>query len=468
MARVLLTTPPWLPFHTLQVLFPNVPPLSLQVLAGVLRQAGHEARIADVQHLPPLHPEFWRTIDEFQPDIIGFSNSELANAPAVVAAAREVRRRHPAVKLLAGGQIPTFRPELFLEPAGPFDAVSLYEAEGTVARLVETLVSGAAWEDVPGAAWRGADGTLRRSAVERTICDLDTAPLPLWDDTLKKASFSDGLAAAVETSRGCPFRCSFCSIPGFYGDRPRYKSTKRILTELRELKARGVSEVYFFDDSFATRPALARELFEAMLRERLGLRFLVQIRADILQANPDLVELGARAGLFMAVVGFEGYTAAVQADAAKGNSDQINREASRLLRRAGVAVYGTHVFGGPQSGWRDNLRTFTAGRRNSDLFRMTIFTPLPGSRLYARLSRDHGLGSDDPADFYEGKYLIRGSHSPALVEAGYFGLLALHYALPDTLWKAAAHPNPVIRTFHRRAYAGAWRFVLSRLAGSAA
>ncbi len=462
MAKILLTTPPWLPFHTLQVLFPNIPPLGLQILAGVLRAAGHEARIADVQHLPPMHPELLRAIDEFKPDIIGFSNSELANAPVVIATARAVRRRYPRVKLLAGGQAPTFCPELFLGPAGPFDAVALYEAEATVVPLAEALLSGASLDGLKGCAWRAADGTMKRSATERVACDLDSLPMPCWEGSLKKASFSNGLFAAVETTRGCPFRCTFCSIPGYYGA-PRYKSAGRILDELRRLKALGVTEFSFNDDSFATRPQIAREIFETMLRERMDLRFGVQMRADIILANPDLVEAGARAGMFMAVVGFEGYTSAVQEEYAKGNSARINREASRILRRNGVAVYGTHVFGGPASGLRDNLATFFHGRRNSDVFRMTIYTPVPGSRLYEDLAGSGQLSSRDPADFYEGKYLISGAHNPGLVQLGYFGLLALHYALPDTLF-TLAHPNRVIRTFMRRAYRGAVYFVLGKAA----
>ena len=75
---------------------------------------------------------------------------------------------------------------------------------------------------------------------------------------------------------------------------------------------------------------------------------------------------------------------------------------------------------------------------------------------------DHmdGLGSSDPSDFYERKYLIKGSHNPALVFFSSFALLALHYALSDTLFKAVAHPNKIIRTFHRRAYYSSARFVL--------
>lgn len=460
MAKILLTNPPWQAFHTLQVLFPNIPALGLQILAGVLRYAGHEAKVADVQHLRPLHPDFIRAIDEFKPDIIGFSNSELPNAPMVVKVAREIKRLYPGVKLLAGGQAPSFRPELFLGPAGPFDAVALYEAEGTVVRIVEALVSGAPLDALPGCAWRSPDGTLKRSAEERVICDLDKQPMPYWEGSLKKASFSGGFFAALETSRGCPFRCTFCSIPGYYGA-PRYKSAGRILSELRSLKALGVTEFSVNDDSFATRPRIVREIFETMISEGMSLRFGVQIRADIIIANPDLVELGARAGMFLAVVGFEGYTSAVQDESDKGNSALINREASKILRRNGVAVYGTHVFGGPQSGLKDSLSTFFYGRLNSDIFRMTIYTPVPGSRLYEDLAGSSQLNSENPADFYEGKYLIKNAHNPLVVQLSYYLLLALHYALPDTLLKIFS-PDEVIRCFMRRAYRGAVYFVLGR------
>lgn len=462
MAKILLTTPPWQPFHTLQVLFPNIPPLGLQILAGVLRAAGHEARVANVQHLRPLHPEFLRAVEEFKPDIIGFSNSELPNAPMVVKVAREVKRRYPGVKLLAGGQAPSFLPELFLGPAGPFDAVALYEAESTVVPLVEALVSGAPLDKLAGCSWRAPDGSLKRSTQERVVCDLDTQPLPYWEGSLKGSSFSKGYFAALETSRGCPFRCTFCSIPGYYGA-PRYKSAKRILSELRALRAIGVTEFSINDDSFATRPKIVREIFETMIAEGMSLRFGVQIRADVIIAHPDLIELGARAGMFLAVVGFEGYTSAVQEEADKGNSARINHEASRILRRNGVAVYGTHVFGGPRSGLKDSLSTFYYGRLNSDIFRMTIYTPVPGSRLYDDLAGSSQLTSENPADFYEGKYLIKDAHNPLVVQLSYYFLLALHYALPDTLFKLFHH-DEVIRCFMRRAYRGAVYFVLGQAA----
>lgn len=464
MARVLLSSTPWQHFHTLRDLFPDVPPLGLQVLAGSLRDHGHDVRIADVQHLPPLHRDFCRQFEEYRPDVVGFSNNEITNTPVVLDVARWVRQHHPHVRIIVGGQIPSFRPDMFLDPNGfRVDAVALYEAERTVGPIVDALQGGGDLSAVPGVAYLGDDGELKRTDPAPVEYDLDKSPIPHWDGSLKRGGFTPGLSAAMETSRGCPFTCSFCSIPGFYGRRARYKTAERILTELRLLRDKGVTEVYFIDDSFGTRPRVIREVFEAMIREQIGIRFLVQIRADIVAKQPDLIELGAKAGMFIAVVGFEGYTDNTQHDAHKGNSRRINIAASRILRKNGVAVYGTHVFGSPGSRFRDDLVTFLAGRHFSDIYRMTIFTPLPGSDLFRALEDEGRIASYDASDYYYGKYLIKDARNPLVVGLSYFGFQALHYALPSTVWKALGHPDPTIRTFNRRAYKGAVRFALGTL-----
>ena len=74
----------------------------------------------------------------------------------------------------------------------------------------------------------------------------------------------------VQTSRGCPFDCSFCSVTGMFGKKYRFRSTENIIEELRRYDRRGTS-IFFYDDNFAANPDRTKELLKAMIRERFQL-----------------------------------------------------------------------------------------------------------------------------------------------------------------------------------------------------
>lgn len=427
----------------------------------MLERDGHTPRILDLSHETFPDELLKRVICEFAPDVIGFTNDCIPNTPVIMALASRVKELAPSAKLIAGGQVPTLKPDLFLKPP-IFDAVCLGEGETVVSNLVTALCNGSTLEGLKGVAYVDQRGEITNTGRAPIVKDLDELPLPRWEGMLKKASFTNGFSASVETARGCPYQCSFCSIPGFFGSRPRYKSVTRIMNELRYLKSIGVTEVSFIDDSFATDIERAKALFESLLSERLNLKFGVQIRADTVANNPDLIALASRAGLYLAIVGFEGYSEAAMSDAAKGNTLAINRAASRILRSHGVCVYGTHIFGGPNMRWQDNFLTFLLGRKNSDVFRMTIYTPLLGSRIYKNLEESGRIRTTKPEDYYYGTYVIKDSHDPTLVKLSYFALQLLHYMLPDTALMALFHSDAVVRTMNRRAYKGAFEFVIGK------
>ncbi len=94
---------------------------------------------------------------------------------------------------------------------------------------------------------------------------------------------------------------------------------------------------------------------------------------------------------------------------------------------------------------------------------MTIFTPLPGSKLYTELNESNQINSHNPGDYNYGNYLIKDDKNPLFIQFLYFGLLLMHYFLPDTFFKAFFSKNKVIRTFNQRAYIGAFRFVMGTI-----
>lgn len=464
MARVLLVNTPLLHVHTLRILFPQVSPTPLQVLSAALKQHGHQTRLLDHQGTPPSKSVLPAVVREYAPDVVGFSCTAMVDAEAVRELIRRTRRDHPHLRLVAGGQVPTFLPEFFLGPDGA-DAVVCYEGEESFPELVGRLAEGRSFEDVRGLAYLDDSGRVVRTPERPPIEDLDALPFPDREGSLHRSQHTDGLMACVETMRGCPHGCVFCSIPAFFRRPTRQKSPARVLEELVDVRRLGVTEVFFTDDCFAVDVRQATAIAEGMIALNLGIRFGIQIRADVIAAHPEMVRTLRRAGLFWVVVGFEAYRSSTLKGVNKGSSVEVNRTAARLLKEEGIAVFGTHILGAPGSGVMDLLTTLHHGRRFSDIFRMTIYTPLLGSSLYNRLQAEGRIRARSLRDFSYGTYVIRDGRSPLATSSLFYAALLGHYFAPSTLWSCVADPNPVVRRLQRNAFAGAFRFVIGATVG---
>jgi radical SAM superfamily enzyme YgiQ (UPF0313 family) len=187
--------------------------------------------------------------------------------------------------------------------------------------------------------------------------------------------------ALVETSRGCPFQCNFCSIGAAFQGSYRRRPVSEIVEELRQVHDK---YVFIVDDNIVGDPAGARELFEAIAP--LGLQWMSQGSLHALQ-DESLVKLMARSGCMGLLVGFESLNYANLAAMGK----RINRVddyhvALDCLRRAGVFVYGTFIFGYPHDtpGIFDDTVDF-AKRDNLFLAAFNHLVPFPGTPLYRDL-----------------------------------------------------------------------------------
>lgn len=184
--------------------------------------------------------------------------------------------------------------------------------------------------------------------------------------------------ALVETSRGCPFQCNFCSIGAVFQGTYRRRPAQEIVEELRNVHDK---YVFFVDDNIVGDPASARELFEAITP--LGIQWMSQGSLHALK-DETLIRQMARSGCMGLLVGFESLNA--QNLAAMGK--RINKVddyhlAMDRLRRAGVFVYGTFIFGYPHDtpeSFDENVRF--AKKENLFLAAFNHLVPFPGTPLY--------------------------------------------------------------------------------------
>jgi radical SAM superfamily enzyme YgiQ (UPF0313 family) len=187
--------------------------------------------------------------------------------------------------------------------------------------------------------------------------------------------------ALVETSRGCPFQCNFCSIGAVFQGTYRRRPAQEIVEELRHVHDK---YVFFVDDNIVGDPAGARELFEAITP--LGIQWMSQGSLHALK-DESLIRQMALSGCMGLLIGFESLNPQNLAAMGKRiNKVDDYRAALDRLRRAGVFVYGTFIFGYPHDtpeSFDESVRF--AKKENLFLAAFNHLVPFPGTPLYQDL-----------------------------------------------------------------------------------
>lgn len=187
--------------------------------------------------------------------------------------------------------------------------------------------------------------------------------------------------ALIETSRGCPFRCNFCSVSAFYNASYRRRPIPAVVEEIRQA---GRKHVFFVDDHITADLSSARELFSAI--RPLKISWFSQAGLDGLK-DESLLKAMAESGCMGLIIGFESLEPKNLARMSKhGNHEEEYTHVIDLLRRAGIFVYGQFIFGYPH----DTQETFNnsldfARREKMFLAAFNPLVPYPGTPLYREI-----------------------------------------------------------------------------------
>ncbi|MBM4033548.1 MAG: B12-binding domain-containing radical SAM protein [Planctomycetes bacterium] len=362
----------------------SYPPLSLGYLAAYLAARGHEARIVDLQ-VPAQRARWEKLLVEARPDLIGFTalTPSIARAGRLAARARQLL---PAARLIIGGFHASMEPEQTMRDHPAFDYLCIGEGEKTLAELCALLDAGEPIAGLRGLVWRSGDRIELGPARER-IADLDLLSTPHdfydLDYYLDEGSFTYQYGyrcASVIASRGCPFRCRFCSIPGKY----IHQSPEHLADEIAELRARGADGVFFRDSTFTVERGWVLAFCEVVRRRRLRFHWIANARPDLV--DDELLAAMKRAGCFALCYGVESGRDHVLAYYGKDHTVADTRRAVAATKRAGIRVIAYFMLGAPIETRADIEASVGLARElGAERTIWKILAPLPGCEIYDEL-----------------------------------------------------------------------------------
>jgi len=376
----------------------NYMPHLWMFLLQALTPPGHEVLLLDGNARAMTEEEIVRFVREQKIGLVGIGamTRMVAKAYRVADAVRAA-----GVPVVMGGPHVTEEPDEALgRNGGPrhADAVALGEADETWPLLVEDAARGELQEiyapvdaagkerkpslrPYPEIAWESMD-LAQFNLIPRVASRVLSRVVEGW---------STFRVVPVESGRGCPYGCEFCTVTGFFGDSIRFRSNESVIDEMLRLKALARREdgkvvVFFIDDNFAINAKRTKALLRAIIEAGAELPWVAQISANLLR-DEELVDLIVASGGRWIFIGMESIDPANLKDVNKGfnKPDEFGPVLERLAERGLIAIT-SFIFGmdndTPGSAERtlDRMRSWPPGL---PVFGTLI--PLPGTPLYDRL-----------------------------------------------------------------------------------
>ena len=224
----------------------------------------------------------------------------------------------------------------------------------------------------------------------QNLVDIETAPLPKTSPKTMR-HFAHPAFGTADTSRGCPFACSFCTIINVQGRKMRERSPESIAAMMRRnYLEHGVSFYFFTDDNFA-RKKLWRETFEEIIKLREeGIKISFMMQVDLARKPKDFVALAGKAGCTQVFIGMESVNPEnLKAEGKKQNNVEEYRNIIKEWHDAGVVVHTGYIIGLPWDSKEqvpEDIR-FLMEEVGPDQASFFMLTPLPGSHDHREMKR---------------------------------------------------------------------------------
>ena len=409
--RIVLIIPRWPKDSFWDVIAFKFPLLSTSLLAG-LTPPHHQVSILD---------ESLTEIDfDQEADLVAIT-AITPLAPRGYEIADQFRQR--GKKVIIGGIHASWLPE---EAKKHSDSVAIGEADEIWIKILEDAEK----------------GDLKPFYRQEGRTDLSRLPIPQRGLLPQKGYLFHNL---IQTTRGCPYDCEFCSVTALHGRSYRMRPISEVEKEIQSLE-RSKAYIFFVDDNLVGNLSHARELLAMLSHYRL--RWVSQGPIHVAE-DEELVRLMAKAGCHGLFIGFESLREEnLDLMGKRINRVEIYEKGIQRLHDAGIGVYGSFVFGYDydDASVFDEFMEFAEANRIEGAF-LPILTPFPGTRIYQRLKQEERLLTEDWSKYDMATVVFRPKRiTIEELQEGFWKVNRSFYSVPSIL-KRVFNPFHLRRSF---------------------
>lgn len=370
------------------------PPLGILYVAGYLKKrSDHDLKIIDAQVERMGYSQLQEEIKKFAPDVIGVTAMTFTMLD-VLKTIETAKKVCPKARVVLGGPHVHIYPE---ETANlkNVDYVVLGEGEETFFQLTQNMNDVNALKRISGLVFK-TNGAIVNTGSKDYCKDLDNLPFPPREMLPYQKYFSllakESPITTMFTSRGCPFRCSFCDRPNM-GKIFRRRSARNVVDEMQECLKLGIKEIFIYDDTFTVDKQRVIDICNEILKRKL--KFSWDIRARVDTVNEEMLTLLKKAGCKRIHYGVEAGTERILKILNKNITlDQVTK-AFKMTRKIGIETLAYFMIGSPTETREDILTTIKFAKKlNPDYTQITLLTPFPATQIYQKALEEGVFQSD--------------------------------------------------------------------------
>ena len=403
---------------TIKTIGPSLlPPLGLAYIAAVLRKGGHAVKILDTTILNMSIQQVGDYLRNNKFDVIGIS----VMTPMYKNFVETVKAIRPLIgktAVIAGGPHPSILPAETLKENPGLDYAVFGEGEITFPRLVKAIGEKKDVSEVNGVAYR-ENSRIRLTRPPVLIEDLDSLPSPALDlipiekYTPAPSQYKKLPMLHMVTSRGCPFRCTYCSSQSIFGRKYRMHSPERVINDIKDMiKKYNAKEIFFLDDLFTINKKWINEFCDKLIGEGIHKKICWSCNSRVDLVDLDLLKKMKKAGCWQIHFGIESGSQRLLDLIKKGITLEQSRNAVKLCKKTGIKTRAYFMLGLPTETREESIRTIEFAKEiDPDYVKFSLTTPYPGTELFDIVKKEGNLKSTS-WDIYKTMGGFGGSERP--------------------------------------------------------